>query len=124
MRIDVKGRNVPITEEVREFITRRFRKVDAQVSEFAELEIELAEAKNPAIAEPFTASATLRLKGVTLRSHDASREMKHAIHLVEEELSRQVKRHRVQRRHRRDARRIVQSQRAGGAPPSGAEPAI
>lgn len=63
MRIEVKGRNYPITEEVRECIERRFRKVDAQVSELAELEIELSEARNPAIAEPFRATATLRLKG-------------------------------------------------------------
>lgn len=115
MRIEVKGRNYPVTEEMRDCITRRFRKVDAQVSEFAELEIELSEARNPAIAEPFQASATLRLKGVTLRSHDASRDMKHAIHLVEEELTRQVKRVKVQRRHRRDARRIVQARRGAGA---------
>ncbi|MCK9247960.1 MAG: ribosome-associated translation inhibitor RaiA [Solirubrobacteraceae bacterium] len=119
MRIEVKGRNVPITEELRDCVTRRFRKVDAQVSELAELEIELSRATNPAVAEPYRADATLRLKGVTLRAHDASRDAKHAIHLVEEELSRQVKRHRVQRRHRRDARRLAQTQRAqaeGGAP--------
>jgi putative sigma-54 modulation protein len=121
MRIDVKGRNYAVTQEVRECVERRFRKVDAQVSELAELEVWLSQAKNPAIAEPFQASATLRLKGVTLRSDDASRDMKHAIHLIEEELSRQVKRHRVQRRHRRDARRTVQAQRSrseGAAPPA------
>ncbi|MGE4426593.1 MAG: ribosome-associated translation inhibitor RaiA [Solirubrobacteraceae bacterium] len=120
MRIEVKGRNVPVTEELRECVTRRFRKVDAQVSELAELEVELSQATNPAVAEPFRADATLRLKGVTLRAHDVSRDVKHAIHLVEEELTRQVKRHRVQRRHRRDARRMAEAQRAqaseGGAP--------
>lgn len=120
MRIEVKGRNYPVTEEVRECIERRFRKVDAQVSELAELEIELSEARNPAIAEPFRATATLRLKGVTLRSDDASRDMKHAIHLMEQELSRQVKRHRVQRRHRRDARHTVQAQRVRAAEGPGA----
>jgi putative sigma-54 modulation protein len=120
MRIEVKGRNVPITTEVRECVERRFRKVDAQVSELAELEIELIEATNPAVAEPFRAEATLRLKGVTLRAHDVSRDLKHAIHLVEEELTRQVKRNRVQRRHRRDARRFSQAQktRTDGAAPA------
>jgi putative sigma-54 modulation protein len=121
MRIEVKGRNYPVTEEMRDCVARRFRKVDAQVSEFAELEIELSEARNPAIAEPFQASATLRLKGVTLRSHDASRDMKHAIHLIEEELTRQVKRQTVKRRHRRDARKTVQARRSsaeGAAPPA------
>lgn len=113
MRIEVKGRNVPITAELRECIERRFRKVDAQVSDLAELEIELSEAANPAVAEPYGASATLRLKGVTLHARDVSGDLKHAIHLVEEELHRQVKRHRVRTRHRRDARRMSQARREG-----------
>jgi len=120
MRIEVKGRNVPITEELRSCVERRFRKVDAQVSELADLEVELTEATNPAVAQPFRASATLRLKGVTLHAHDASGDLKHAIHLVEQELHRQVQRHRAQRRHRRDARRLSQARREGRGPDLGA----
>ena len=47
------------------------------------------------------AEATLFLKGVTLRARDSGRDMRHAIHLCEEELARQVKRHREKRRGRR-----------------------
>ena len=47
--------------------------------------------------------ATLYLKGVTLRAHEASREMGHSLNLVVDELARQVKRHRDKRRHRREA---------------------
>jgi putative sigma-54 modulation protein len=50
------------------------------------------------------AEATLYLKGVTLRAKDASRDVKHSINLVSEELGRQVKRHRDKRRGRREAR--------------------
>lgn len=119
MLIEVKGRNVAVSEEVRECVARRFRKVDAQVSDLAELEIEIAEARNPAIAERFHASATLRVKGATLRAEDTSRDLKHAIHLVEQELGRQVKRRRVQMRHRRDARKVAQrTKTAGGISPA------
>ena len=38
---------------------------------------------------------------MTLRACDSARDMRHAIHLCEEELSRQVKRHREKRRGRR-----------------------
>jgi putative sigma-54 modulation protein len=41
MRIDIKGRNVPVTDDVREHVERRLEKVSRQVSEFAHLEIEL-----------------------------------------------------------------------------------
>jgi putative sigma-54 modulation protein len=47
------------------------------------------------------AEATLVLKGVTLRASDTGRDLRHAINLVEEDLSRQVKRHREKRRGRR-----------------------
>ena len=101
MQIEVKGRNTPINEELREYVEKRFRKVANQVSELARLEIELREEKNPAIADNMVAEATLSLKGVTLRAKDHARDLRHAINLCEEELSRQVKRHREKRRGRR-----------------------
>jgi ribosome hibernation promoting factor len=108
MRIEVKGRNLQVTDELREVVTRRFEKVDKQVSEFATLEVELSEEKNPANPDQMVAEATLYLKGVTLRAKNASRDSKHSINLVADELARQVKRHRDKRRKRRE-------QRAGAA---------
>jgi ribosome hibernation promoting factor len=113
MRIEVKGRNLQVTDELREVVARRFEKVDKQVSELAILEIELSEERNPANPDQMVAEATLHLKGVTLRAKNASRDSKHSINLVADELARQVKRHRDKRRRRRE-------QRAGaaqGAPP-------
>jgi putative sigma-54 modulation protein len=104
MRIDVKGRNLPVSDELREHVTKRFRKVARQVSELAELEVEVFEERNPAIADSQVAEATLHLKGVTLRARDASPDIVHSINMVSDELSVQVKRHRDKRRKRREAR--------------------
>ncbi len=104
MRIEVKGRNVSVSEELREHVQRRFAKVSRQVSELAELEVELCEERNPAIADSQIAEVTLHLKGVTLRARDATPEMIHSINLASDEISRQVKRHRDKRRKRREAR--------------------
>lgn len=106
MQIDIKGRNVPVTDELRTRTERRLRKVSRQVSELARLEIEVFQERNPSIAEREVAEATLYLKGVTLRARDASREMDHSLKLVVDELARQVKRHRDKRRHRREARAL------------------
>ncbi|HTR89342.1 MAG TPA: ribosome-associated translation inhibitor RaiA [Solirubrobacteraceae bacterium] len=103
MQIDIKGRNVPVTDELRERLERRLRKVSEQVSELARLEVEIYEERNPSIADRQVAEATLFLKGATLRARDASPEMDHSLKLLAEELARQVKRHRVKRRHRREA---------------------
>jgi putative sigma-54 modulation protein len=104
MRIEVKGRNVPVSADLRELVERRFRVIGKQVSELAELELEVFEEHNPSISDSQVAEATLHLKGVTLRACSASTDMRHSINQVSEELGRQVKRHREKRRKRREAR--------------------
>jgi putative sigma-54 modulation protein len=104
MRIEVKGRNLPVSDLLREHVEKRFRKVARQVSPLAELEVEVFEERNPAIADSEVAEATLHLKGVTLRAKNSSPDILHSINLVSEELAVQVKRHRDKRRKRREAR--------------------
>jgi putative sigma-54 modulation protein len=101
MQIEVRGRNTQVNDELREYVDKRFTKVAKQVSELARLEVEIKEERNPAIADNVIAEATLVLKGVTLRARDQARDARQAINLCEEELSRQVKRHREKRRGRR-----------------------
>ena len=103
MRIEVKGRNVTVGDELRERIEKRFAKIGRQVSPLARVEIELKEERNPAIRESQVAEATLYLKGVTLRAREASESMQHSIKLVADELARQVKKHRDKRRRRRES---------------------
>jgi putative sigma-54 modulation protein len=118
MRIEVKGRNVPVSEDLREHVAKRFRKVERQVSELAELEVEVFEERNPAIADNQVAEATLHLKGVTLRARDASPDILHSINLCADELHVQVKRHRDKRRKRRESRAAAaQNAGSGGTPP-------
>ena len=107
MRIDVKGRNVTVEDELKERVSRKFEKVGRQVSELADLEVELIEERNPAIRDSQVAEVTLHLKGVTLRAREASEDMVHSINLAAEDLSRQVKRHREKRRRRREAKRAT-----------------
>jgi putative sigma-54 modulation protein len=107
MQIDIKGRNVPVTDEIRMHADRRLNKVARQVSQFARVEIEIFKEPNPRVSDCQVAEATLYLKGVTLRARDSSPEMLHSLNLIVDELSRQVKRHRDKRRHRREARAAV-----------------
>ena len=108
MKIEVRGRNVEVTEELREQVIKRFRRVGRQVSDLATLEVELRQEKNPAIADRYVAEATLHLKKATVRAREAEPEMIHAIHHVAEDVRRQVKRLRDKRRGReKRARRIL-----------------
>jgi putative sigma-54 modulation protein len=115
MRIDVKGRNLAVSDEIREHVAKRFRKVDRQVSELASLELEVFEERNPRVADSQVAEATLHVKGTTLRARSGSPDILRSINLVSDELARQVKRHRDRRRKRRESRAAAQSLAAAPA---------
>jgi putative sigma-54 modulation protein len=116
MQIEVKGRNVSVTDDLREHVEKRFAKIGKQVSDLARLEVEIRHERNPSIAEGQIVETTLTVKGAVLRARDCSRDFKHSINLCEEELSRQVKRHRDKRRRRREMR--------AASPRSGVQPAL
>ena len=105
MRISVKGRNVPVDDELRRRVDKKFAKIARQVSELAEMEVELCEERNPAIHDSQVVELTLHLKGTTLRARERSEDMVHSLNLAAEDLARQVKKHRDKRRKRREAHR-------------------
>ena len=107
MRIEVKGRNTEITDELREVVRKRFSRVGRQVSELASLEVELREERNPAISDRHVAEAILHIKGGPIVAREASPDMLGSIQAVSENIRRQVKRHREKRRGREQARRAV-----------------
>jgi putative sigma-54 modulation protein len=104
MQIEVKGRHMTVSDDIREHVEKRFAKVGKQVSELATLEVELSQEQKASNPDAFRADVTLRLKGTTLRATDSSRDVAHSINLCAEELAVQVKRHRDKRRKRRESR--------------------
>lgn len=111
MRIEIRGRNIEVDDELREHVEKRFRRLGKQVSPLATLDVELSEERNPSIADNHVAEATLVLKGVTLRAREASPDMAHTIHELAEDIRRQVKKHRELRRKRRQTRRVAKRMR-------------
>jgi putative sigma-54 modulation protein len=124
MQIDIKGRNVPVTDEIRKHVERRLNKVARQVSDLARLEIEVFKEPNPRVADCQVAEATLYLKGVTLRARDASPEMVHSLNLIADELARQVKRHRDKLRKRREAHAAAANEAAQAAARAASQPSL
>ena len=116
MRIEIKGRNLHVSERLKEHVDRRFAKVSRQVSELAELELELYEERNPANPDSQVAEATLHLKGVTLRARNASPDLLRSVNECADAISVQVKRHRVKRRKRRMTRTATERLQNDGVP--------
>ena len=103
MRIEVKGRKVAVSDDLRTRVEKRFEKIAKQVSPLAELEVLLSEDRNPRVADSQVAEATLRVKGTSLRAREQATNMVTAINACADDLGRQVKRLKAKRSHRRDA---------------------
>lgn len=115
MRIEIVGRNVEVTDELREQIHKRFSRVARQVSELARLEVVLWEEPNPRVKQSQVAEATLYLKGTTLHAEESAEKMYGAIHHMADDIKRQVKRHRELRRKRSRTRKLVNEMRQAEA---------
>jgi len=115
MRMEIRGRNVEMTEDLHEMVRKRFQRLGRQVSKLATLEVVLSEERNPSIPDNQIAEATFHLKGVTLRAHECSPQMTQSVHELAEDLRRQVKKHRDLRRNRRGTRKLVARLRGGAA---------
>jgi putative sigma-54 modulation protein len=102
MRIEIRGRNVAVGDELRQRVEKRFEKIARQVSPLARLEVEVWEERNPKIKDSQVVEVTLHLKGKLLRAREASPSVTRSVNAVADELARQVKRHRDKRRSRRE----------------------
>jgi putative sigma-54 modulation protein len=100
MRLHVKGKNVEVSESIRLYAEDKLGKLNRQLHELTEVELELMVERNPSIAANQVAEATIWTKGPTLRAREASPDMKVSIDQLTEKLLRQVKHYRDKRRRR------------------------
>src|SRR5438094_10464103 len=91
MQLQVKGKNLEVSDSIRRYAERKLAKLDRKVHELTRIEVELAVERNPSVAANQIAEATVWLKGHTLRAREASRDMKASIDELTEKLLRQIK---------------------------------
>jgi len=91
MQLQVKGRNLEVSDSIRSYAERKLSKLDKQVHELTRIEVELAVERNPSVAANQVAEATVWLKGHTLRAREATRDMKASIDELTEKLVRQIR---------------------------------
>jgi putative sigma-54 modulation protein len=104
MNLQVKGRNVEVSDQIRQYAEDKLAKLDRLVRDPTRVELELAVEKNPSIADNHVAEATVWTKGPVLRAREASGDMKASIDQLVDKLERQVKRYRDKRRPRKHDR--------------------
>ena len=104
MRLQVKGRNVEVSEQIRTYAEEKLGKLDRHLADPTRVELELAVERNPSIAGNHIAEATIWTKGPVLRARESSSDMKASIDQLVDKLERQVKRYRDKRRPRKHDR--------------------
>ena len=97
MQLEVKGKNVEVSDSIRSYAESKLRRLERQLSDPTVVELELAVERNPSIAENQVAEATVWTKGPVLRAREASSDMKASIDQLANKLARQVKRYREKR---------------------------
>jgi putative sigma-54 modulation protein len=115
VRLQVKGRNVDVSDSLFTHAERKLGKLAKHLSEGSRCELELAVENNPSIDSDQIAEATVWTKGPVLRARESSPDMYASIDQVADKLERQVKRYRERR-----SRRATGMQAAGqlAAPPA------
>jgi putative sigma-54 modulation protein len=101
VRLQVKGKNVEVTDSLREYAQEKLSKLERQLADPTRVELELAVERNPSIAQNHVAEATIWTKGPILRAREASVDHKASIDQLVDKLERQVNRYRARRRPRR-----------------------
>lgn len=86
MHITVSGKNIAITDGLRETVTKKLSKFDRYFSPNVEAYVTLSVQKNRQIVE-----VTIPFNGVILRAEEANEDMYAAIDLVLEKLERQIR---------------------------------
>ena len=98
MQLQVKGRNLEVSDSIRSYAERKLSKLDKQVHELTRIEVELAVERNPSVAANQVAEATVWTKGPILRARESSTDMKASIDQLVDKLERQAQRYRDKRR--------------------------
>src|SRR5512133_1074505 len=100
MQLQVRGRNLEVSEAIRSYAEKKLGKLERQLTN-PRVELELAVENNPSIADNHVAEATIWTSGPVLRAREASSDMHASIDQLVGKLERQVRRYRSRGRSRR-----------------------
>lgn len=98
MKTQIKGRNVTVTPALQDYSNEKIEHVhkllqQRKIDEVTRVELELRVEKNPSIAEPCIAEATVFTRGPVIRARESAADMYAAIDLVSDKLVRRMRKY-------------------------------
>ena len=98
MRLQIKGKNTDVSDSIRSYAEQKLRKLDKQLGDLVQVELELTVEKNPSIRQNQVAEATVFTKGHPLRARTATNDMRASIDGLTDKLVREVREYHQKRR--------------------------
>jgi len=97
VQIVLKGKNIEITDDLREYIEKRAGKLDRYLPDLSEVRVDLSVQNTRSSQDRHVAQLTVRSNGAILRAEERAEEMSEAIDAVMEKMHRQIARHKGKR---------------------------
>ena len=97
VQIVLKGKNVEITEDLRQYIEKRASKLDRYLPDLSEVRVDLSFQNTRSSQDRQVAQLTVRSNGAILRAEERAEEMSEAIDAVMEKMHRQIARYKGKR---------------------------
>lgn len=90
MKFDIRGKNIEITEALKEYTTKRLSKLEKYIDDVKEAQVALS-----VEGEGHKVEVTIPLNGVILRGEEVTEDMYSSIDLVEEKLEKQIEKYKT-----------------------------
>jgi putative sigma-54 modulation protein len=90
MRFDIRGKNIEITDALRDYTTKRLSKLERYFDDVKEASVALS-----VDSEGHKVEVTIPINGMILRGEEATDDMYSSIDLVEEKLEKQINKYRT-----------------------------
>jgi len=100
MQLIVQGKNIQVTDRLREYVEKKVSRLDRYLSTITEARMELASERTRSYEDRQVAQLTVRCKGVLLRSEERSGDIFTSIDMVMGKMKRQIDRYKRKRRDR------------------------
>lgn len=93
MELVVKGKNIDVTDSLRDYAQKKLGRVTKHVDGILETRVEFSVIKNPSVSENQIVEVTLIANGTVIRGEESSDNMYASIDLVSDKIERQIRRY-------------------------------
>jgi putative sigma-54 modulation protein len=97
MKLDVHGRNIEVTDWIREYVEKKFTRLERFLPQAREARADLVYSETKAAADRYTAQLTIWANGQILRAEESTGDIFASVDAIMDKMSRQIERYKGRR---------------------------